>query len=192
MVELGRKLLHLVCDDLVREPGLRVSVNVSPLQLTAPDFVPDLLDLLESRGIDPARLQVELTECVLVDDPDLAARCVDALHAAGIHAALDDFGTGYSSVGTLRRIAFDALKIDRSFVTGLSEEPERLALVNAMVLLAHAMGLRVVCEGVETEAEREILRELGCDLLQGFGIGRPVPLSDFAARWLGEGTRAVA
>lgn len=84
------------------------------------------------------------------------------------------------------------LKIDRSFVTGLTAAPERLALVNAMVLLAQAMGLRVVCEGVETEAERDTLRELGCDLVQGFGIERPIPLPDLAARWLGEGERAVA
>lgn len=113
ITELGRKLLHLVCDDLARQPGLRVSVNVSPLQLTTPDFVPDLLDLLASRGVAPDRLQVELTEGVLVDDPDLAARRVGELNEAGIRVALDDFGTGYSSVGTLRRIPFDTLKIDR-------------------------------------------------------------------------------
>jgi diguanylate cyclase (GGDEF)-like protein len=190
--ELGRCILQLVCDDLAAHPQLRVSINVSPLQLMAPDFVHDLLEALRARGIAPSRLEVELTESVLVDDPSLAARRIRELHEAGISTALDDFGTGFSSIGTLRQLRFDALKIDRSFVTGLTEAPERLALVNAMMLLAHALGLRVVCEGVETEDEFATLRDLGCDLLQGFGIERPLPITALAARWLAEEAVAVA
>jgi EAL domain-containing protein (putative c-di-GMP-specific phosphodiesterase class I) len=190
--ELGRRIVHLVCDDLAAHPELRVSINVSPLQLMSPDFVQDLLDALGARGIAPSRLEVELTESVLVDDPCLAARRIGELHAAGISIALDDFGTGFSSIGTLRQLRFDALKIDRSFVTGLTGAPERLALVNAMVLLAHALGLSVVCEGVETEDEFTVLRDLGCDLVQGYAVERPLPIAALAARWLGAKTAAVA
>jgi diguanylate cyclase (GGDEF)-like protein len=192
IVELGRRLLRLVCDDLATYPSLSVSVNISALQLMAPDFVPDLIDLLRSEGIDPSRVQVELTESLVVDDPALAARRIRELHEVGVSAALDDFGTGYSSIGTLRQLEFDALKIDRSFVSGLEEAPQRLALVNAMILLAHALGLKVVCEGVETETEQSTLREIGCDLVQGYGIDRPLPIEALAARWLPNDTRPAA
>jgi diguanylate cyclase (GGDEF)-like protein len=184
IVELGRRLLGLVCSDLVAYPSLRVSVNISPLQLMAPDFVAHLIDTLHTRGIDPARMQVELTESIVVDDSTLAARRIRELQEAGFSTALDDFGTGYSSIGTLRQLDFDTLKIDRSFVSGLGGAPQRLALINAMILLAHALGLKVVCEGVETEEELCILREVGCDLVQGYGIDRPLPIESFAARWL--------
>ena len=192
IIELGRRLLHLVCDDLVAHPGLRVSVNISLIQLMTPDFVPDLLDLLRERGIDPGRIEVELTESVVVEDPVLAAHRVRALHDAGIATSLDDFGTGYSSIATLRQMEFETIKIDRSFVSGLGGAPDRLALASAMILLGHAMGLRVVCEGVETPDELAILTELGCDLIQGYVIERPLPIDALAARWLGTQRSAVA
>jgi EAL domain-containing protein (putative c-di-GMP-specific phosphodiesterase class I) len=105
---------------------------------------------------------------------------------------LDDFGTGYSSIGTLRQLEFDTLKIDQSFVSGLGEAPQRLALVNAMILLAHALGLKVVCEGVETEEELGILQEIGCDVVQGYVIDRPLPIDAVASRWLSSRRVAVA
>lgn len=192
IVELGRRLLHLVCDDLAAHPALRVSVNVSPLQLVAPDFVPDLLAMLRARGIDPARIEVELTEGVLVDDPELASRRVRELHEAGVATALDDFGTGFSSIGTLRQVPFRTLKIDRSFVAGLDRAPETLELLDAMILLGHALGLHVVCEGVESMAQVGTLQALGCDFVQGAGIEEPLPLGTLAARWLDEAEAAVA
>ena len=192
IIRLGRVLLGLVCDDLVAHPDLRVSVNISPLQLMAPTFVQDLLADLARRGIDPARIEVELTESVVVDDPHLAADRLRELHEAGFSTALDDFGTGYSSIGYLRQMGFNTLKVDRSFVTGFCDKPERLALVNAMILLAHALGLRVVCEGVETEQEFEMLRELGCDMAQGYHLDRPLPIDVVAKRWLGGREAAVA
>ncbi len=192
IVELGRRLLRLVCSDLVAHPALEVSVNISALQLMAPDFVSDLIDTLHTHGIDPARIEVELTETIVVDDPDLAARRIRELHEAGLSTALDDFGTGYSSIGTLRQLEFDTLKIDQSFVSGLGEAPQRLALVNAMILLAHALGLKVVCEGVETEEELGILQEIGCDVVQGYVIDRPLPIDAVASRWLSSRRVAVA
>ncbi|HVG49113.1 MAG TPA: EAL domain-containing protein, partial [Rubellimicrobium sp.] len=192
ILRLGRVLIRLVCDDLAAHPDLRVSVNISPLQLMAPSFVQDLLADLAERDIDPDRIEVELTESVVVDDPALAAERLGELHAAGFTTALDDFGTGYSSIGYLRQMGFDTLKIDRSFVSGFCESPDRLALVNAMILLAHALGLRVTCEGVETEQELTMLSELGCDLAQGYHLDRPMPIDVVRARWMGPGRAAVA
>jgi EAL domain-containing protein (putative c-di-GMP-specific phosphodiesterase class I) len=169
-----------------------VSINISPLQLMAPSCVQGLLADLAERGIDPARIEVELTESVVVDDPALAAERLRELHAAGFSTALDDFGTGYSSIGYLQQMGFDTLKIDRSFVSGFCEAPDRLALVNAMILLAHALGLRVTCEGAETQQELRMLSELGCDLAQGYHLDRPMPIDVVRARWMGPGRAAVA
>jgi diguanylate cyclase (GGDEF)-like protein len=184
MIRLGHLLLRLICDDLATYPELQISLNISPLQLMAPTFVQDLLADLAARGIDPGRIEVELTESVVVDDSGLAAERMRQLHEAGFSTALDDFGTGYSSIGYLRQMGFNTLKVDRSFVTGFCDSADQLALVNAMVLLAHALGLRVVCEGVETEDELRMLRELGCDLAQGYHLDRPLPITALTARWL--------
>jgi len=192
IIELGRRLLGLVCDDLGRHPDLCVGLNVSPLQLLAPAFVPDLLDELAHRGIKPSRIEIELTERVIVDDPRLAARCLSELHAAGFSTALDDFGTGYSSIAYLEQMEFDVLKIDRSFVSGFGASSERLAVLNAMILLAHALRLRVVCEGIESGEELDLLRDLGCDLAQGYHIDRPMPIEALAARWLAPDLARVA
>jgi diguanylate cyclase (GGDEF)-like protein len=185
VVELGRKLFQCICDDLVSHPDLLVSVNISTIQLMAPDFIPSLMSELTSRGLDPGRIEVELTEGVLVDDTRLAAQRLDELHAAGFSTALDDFGTGYSSVGYLRKLRFDTLKIDRSFISGFCQDPEQVGLVEAMILMAHNLRLRVVCEGIETAEELELLRNLGCDLAQGYHLDRPLPIQALAARWLG-------
>ena len=191
IIRLGRVLLRLICDDLAAHPDLRVSLNVSPLQLMAPTFVADLLADLRARSIDPARIEVELTESVVVDDPALAAARLRDLHEAGFSTALDDFGTGYSSIGYLQQMGFNTLKVDRSFVSGFCEAPERLALVNAMILLAHALGLLVVCEGVETEQELRMLRELGCDLAQGYYLDRPLPIDALAGPGGGPDSRGL-
>ncbi|MBP1805846.1 putative bifunctional diguanylate cyclase/phosphodiesterase [Rubellimicrobium aerolatum] len=191
IVDLGWRLFLLLCDDLERHADLVACFNVSPLQLLAPTFVPDLIGELGRRGIDPRRLEVELTERVLVDDPRLAAERLEELRAAGFPIALDDFGTGYSSIGYLRQMGFDTLKIDRSYVADLHDRIERQALLNAMIELAHALGLEVVCEGVEAEDDLRIVRELGCDLAQGYHLGRPMALGDLMAPCQGP-ARSVA
>lgn len=184
IVELGRQLLHLVCDDLVAHPDLEVSVNISTLQLMAPDFIPSLVGELQDRNIDPARIEIEVTEAVVVDDSRLAAERLGELRAAGFSIALDDFGTGYSSVGYLDQFRFDTLKIDRSFVSRIRNSDKGVRVVDAIIMMAHGLDLRVVCEGVETAEEFDLLRELDCDLAQGYHLDRPLPIQALAARWL--------
>ena len=184
IVPLGRHLLRLICDDLVRYPKLNVSLNISTLQLMAPDFISTIVDEIRTRGISPSRIEIELTEAVLVDDSRLAAERLEELHAAGFSTALDDFGTGYSSVGYLQTLSFDTLKIDRSFVSGVAQCPKRLGLLNAMILMAHSLDLRVVCEGVETAEELNLLFGLSCDWAQGYYLDRPISVTALAERWL--------
>ncbi len=192
IVDLGRRLFHLICDDLEAHPQLHVSLNVSPLQLMAPDYIPGIVSELARRGIDPARIEIELTESVVVDDSRLASERLAELHAAGFSTALDDFGTGYSSIGYLRQMSFDVLKIDRSFVSEITTSPEGATLVSHMIGLAHGLGLRVVCEGVETAQELEVIQDLGCDHVQGYYLGQPVSITTLSQRWLGEVLHAVA
>ncbi|MFC5567055.1 putative bifunctional diguanylate cyclase/phosphodiesterase [Rubellimicrobium aerolatum] len=192
IVELGRQLFQLVCDDLVAHPDLRVSLNISPLQLMAPDFIASLVRELCDRHITPERIEIELTEAVVVDDPRLAAERLEELRRAGFSIALDDFGTGYSSVGYLEQFRFDTLKIDRSFVSKIRGSAKGVRVVDAMIMMAHGLDLRVVCEGIETADELELLRDLGCDLAQGFHLDRPLPIGALAARWLGGRETQVA
>ncbi|MBP1806796.1 putative bifunctional diguanylate cyclase/phosphodiesterase [Rubellimicrobium aerolatum] len=184
IVELGRRLFHLVCDDLAAHPALRVSLNVSTLQLMAPDFIPSLVDELRARGIPPARIEIELTEAVVVDDPRLAAQRVEELREAGFSIALDDFGTGYSSVGYLEQFRFDTLKIDRSFVARVHRSAGGMAVVDGMIRMAHGLDLRVVCEGIESARDLDLLRELGSDLAQGYHLDQPLPIDELVSRWL--------
>jgi EAL domain-containing protein (putative c-di-GMP-specific phosphodiesterase class I) len=184
--DLGRLLLRLVCDDLVAHPRLCVSINVSPLQLMAPDYVPSLIDELRERAIDPSRIEIELTESVLVDDPRLASERLAELRIAGFSIALDDFGTGYSSVGYLGQFRFDTLKIDRSFVANIRSSDHGITVVDGMIRMAHGYQLKVVCEGIESPEEFATLCELGCDLGQGFHISRPVQVHVLAAQLAGQ------
>jgi EAL domain-containing protein (putative c-di-GMP-specific phosphodiesterase class I) len=189
IVDLGRLLLRLICDDLVTHQELCVGINVSPRQLMAPDYVPDLLNELRERAIDPSRIEIELTESVLVDDPRLASERLAELRAAGFSIALDDFGTGYSSIGYLGRFQFDTLKIDRSFVANIRSSGHGVAVVDGMIRMAHGYQLRVVCEGIESPEEFATLRNLGCDLGQGFHIGSPVQVHVLAAQLSGQAFR---
>lgn len=184
IVVLGRKLLDIICDDLLAHPELKVSLNVSPLQLMAPDFMAMLLRKLDERQVNPSRVEIELTEAIVVEDRSLAAQRLGELRRAGFSMALDDFGTGYSSIGYLQQLQFDTLKIDRSFVAGMSGRPKGAALLRSMVDMAHAMGLQVVCEGVETADDFEQLRQMGCDQFQGYHFAQPLPLADLCQHWL--------
>ncbi len=184
MVELGQRILQLICDDLVAWPDLRVSLNVSPLQLMAPTFVPDLVSELARRGVAPDRIEVELTEGVVVDDPRLATARLGELRAAGFSTALDDFGTGYSSIGYLQQMPFDTVKVDRSFVSGLCGSSEQLMLCNGIILIGRALGLAIVCEGVETADELSLLATLGCGLAQGYHLDKPLPIERLIERWM--------
>lgn len=186
ITELGDWVMETALRDAREWPHLRISVNVSVLQLRAPDFVPRLLAMLEREGVRPDRLQLELTETALMDpNSNIAAKLVE-LRAAGILIALDDFGTGYSSLSYIRDLSVDRIKIDRSFVATI--DSSNGSLVEALVTLAHANGLEVVAEGVETVAQEAFLARVGCEELQGFLLARPLPAARVAR--LGPDARA--
>ncbi|WP_176556329.1 putative bifunctional diguanylate cyclase/phosphodiesterase [Rubellimicrobium rubrum] len=184
MVQLGRRLFQIICDDLVAYPDLHVSINISPLQLMAPDFIPMITEELRDRGIAASRIEIELTESVVVDDPRLAADRLAELHATGFSTALDDFGTGYSSIGYLGQLRFDTLKIDRSFVSKIRSSQEGVEIVRGMIIMARGLRMKVVCEGIEAAEELELLRAMGCDFAQGFHLGRPAPVQVLVNTWL--------
>ena len=164
-----------------------VSVNLSAHQLNRTDLVGAVDRALRESGLDPDRLWLEITESVLMEDADAAVAALESLRGLGVHLCVDDFGTGYSSLAYLRRFPVDALKVDRSFVAGLGKDPEDSAIVEAVVSMAHSLRLSVVAEGVETDEQLARLRELGCELAQGFYFAAPVPPS--ALEPLGSGPR---
>jgi diguanylate cyclase len=134
---------------------------------------------LEDHGLQPGYLELELTESAVMRNPDASAETLKALSAMGVHISIDDFGTGYSSLSYLRRFPLDKLKIDRSFIRDLLSNSDDAAIVTAIISLAHSLRLRVVAEGVETEEQLERLRELGCDLYQGFLCSPALPAARF-------------
>ncbi|TVR09871.1 MAG: EAL domain-containing protein [Salinarimonadaceae bacterium] len=175
VIPLGEWVLRRVCRDGMRWPGVRLAVNVSPIQFRQRDFVDSVLAVLDEVGFDPSRLELELTEGVVVEDADAAEAAMHRLRDNGFHLALDDFGTGYSSLIYLRRFAFDKIKIDRSFLESLEGVGESAILVHSIVHLGRALGMTVTAEGVETKEQHRFLQALGCHELQGFLFSRPVP-----------------
>ena len=151
-----------------------VAVNVSPLQLRDIGFPAHVLAILDTAGVPPARLQLEITESVLLENSETTKAVLSELRSAGIRVALDDFGTGYSSINYLRRHSIDKLKIDRSFVRLLGTSEDSSAIVKALVDLASAMQVRVTAEGVETAEQRDLLIRMGCHELQGFLLSPPL------------------
>jgi len=164
------------CIRLWRELGfdeLRVSINISPMQLRAASLVPDMLAALEAAGVPGRQLEIELTETSVIDRMDEARQALDTLRAAGVHVSLDDFGTGYTSLTLLAQLPLDTIKIDRSFIVGMARGERDEAMIRSIVSMAHTLGLRVVAEGVETNDELETLAAMGCDEVQGYLISRP-------------------
>jgi diguanylate cyclase (GGDEF)-like protein len=179
IVELGDWVLKQVCRDLatLRNSGVelpRVSINVSPRQLLQGcGLVERICATLAEFDEDVGRFEFELTESALMDED--GSVMLNAFHAAGFSLSIDDFGTGYSSFGYLKRFCVEELKIDQSFVQGLPDDCENAAIVMAVIQMARALGLTVVAEGVETPQQAEFLRACGCDILQGYFLGRPMP-----------------
>ncbi len=160
---------------------LTVAVNVSARQFHQRDFVDRVLMTLERTGANPYRLKLELTESLLIADvADVIAK-MDALKARGVGFSLDDFGTGYSSLSYLKRLPLDQLKIDQSFVRDILIDPGDAAIARTVVALADSLGLAVIAEGVETEAQRDFLASLGCHNFQGYLFSRPLPVQEFEA-----------
>ncbi|HEX8166570.1 MAG TPA: EAL domain-containing protein [Beijerinckiaceae bacterium] len=175
VIPLGEWVLRRACQDGRRWPGLRVAVNVSPIQFRHRDFVASVMRVLKETGFEAQRLEIELTEGVVVEDADAAEAAMMELRALGVNLALDDFGTGYSSLIYLRRFAFDKIKIDRSFLESMEATGESAILVHSIVHLGRALGLTVTAEGVETKEQHRFLQALGCHQLQGFLFSKPVP-----------------
>ena len=174
IVPLGDWVMKRACFDAARWPGLRVGVNVSAIQFRQQNFVQDVARIMADYGIEPGRLELELTEGVLVEDADQAEAAMMDLRSIGVKLALDDFGTGYSSLIYLRRFAFDKIKIDKSFLDSMEATGESAILVHSVVHLGRALGLEVTAEGVETEEQRRFLQAVGCHFLQGYLFSKPV------------------
>ncbi len=171
--DLTFNLLRKACKEAATLEGApHLSLNVSPVQLEEEDFAARLLKALEACSFPPTRLEIELTEAALVTDLDAARAVVDTLQAKGVRVALDNFGTGHSSLLQLRRLPFDKLKIDRSFVRAMTTDEEAAVMVRTILSMAKSLGLAVVAEGVETEDQARALAGLGCDMAQGYYFGR--------------------
>lgn len=162
-------------------PAVPVSVNVSAVQIHQPDFVGTVADVLDEIGLAPEFLDLELTERVVMADVDQSVQIMRELHALGVGLSIDDFGTGYSSLAYLKRFPLKTLKIDKSFVRDLETNPDDRTIAKSIILLAHGLNVSVVAEGVENPLQIEILREQGCDTLQGYYFSRPLPADAFAA-----------
>ena len=172
---IGRWVLQQACAQAATWPGdIRVAVNLSPQQFTGFGLAADVIRALEKSRLAPDRLELEITESVLLTDSQENVRILHQLKQLGIHIALDDFGTGYSSLAYLRCFPFDKLKIDRSFITDLTSSPENLAIVRAVIGLGKSFHAIVTAEGVETDAEYACLAQEGCDQAQGYLLGRPM------------------
>jgi EAL domain-containing protein (putative c-di-GMP-specific phosphodiesterase class I) len=184
--DIGDLVLKQVCIDIneLRQRGLQVptvAINLSGRQFLRHSFAQDMMRTLHAAGLTPGDIEIELTESVLMDRLDEYRQIMADLSASGVKIAIDDFGTGYSSLSYLAKLPVSKLKIDQSFVHDLPHKANSLTIVTGIVSMAHALGLRVVAEGVETPAQAACLRANSCDLLQGYSIGYPMPLEQLAA-----------
>jgi diguanylate cyclase (GGDEF)-like protein len=175
MDALGAFVLRRALADAKRWPDLYVAVNLSPVQVRDRAVVDLVRSALAESGVAPSRLMLEITEGVLIDNPEEMVRRIEDLHKLGVRIALDDFGSGYSNLGYLQRFPLDKLKIDRGFVTALGNSANGGVIIQAIVALGRALGLSVLVEGVETEQQRVLLRLAGCDEMQGFLFAKPAP-----------------
>ncbi|MGO8091052.1 EAL domain-containing protein [Rhizobium leguminosarum] len=179
---LGVHMLRTSIGHAKSWPGLTLSVNVSPIQLCNPEFAAQVIAILQELDFDPNRLTLEITEGVLMTNPDQARRSIDQLKRVGIKFALDDFGCGYASIGALRQFGFDRMKIDRSLVSALDVTANGADILRATISLATALQIPVTAEGIENSRQAAILRDAGCDQLQGYMLGKPMSACDISSR----------
>ena len=184
ILEIGRTVLEQACRQAKAWQekfgiALQMGVNLSARQFQQVSLADDIAGVLRSTGIDPSKLSLEITESLAMDDVDVTTTILTRLHALGVRLAIDDFGTGHSSLGYLARFPIDEVKIDQSFIRDIEQDPVKSAIVSAVVALSQAIGSTTVVEGVETQAQLEELRNLGCDMAQGFFFARPVSASAF-------------
>ncbi len=186
IVPIGRWVLQQACRQAKawHDSGLGqpvVAINISPRQFQHPEFMTSVREALIATGIDPHFIELEITEGAMMDDAEATIAKMAELRSLGLHLAIDDFGTGYSSLAYLKRFPINRLKIDRAFVRDLGQDEGGAAIVQAMIQLSHSLGMTVVAEGVEDAAQEACLRGWQCDVMQGFGYARPVPVADATA-----------
>jgi diguanylate cyclase (GGDEF)-like protein len=180
IVPIGEWVLREACREAARWPNdLKIAVNLSPIQFTAGNVVELVASALASTGLDPSRLDLEITEGVLVKDAEGALRVLNSLKLLGVRISMDDFGTGYSSLSYFRQFPFDKVKIDQSFVQDMENNPQSRAIIKAIVGLAKGLDIAILAEGVETLDQITMLRSTGCEQIQGFAISRPAPIESF-------------
>jgi diguanylate cyclase (GGDEF)-like protein/PAS domain S-box-containing protein len=177
---IGRWALERACADAVAWralglPALQMSVNVSPRQLNSRSIINEIRTILDSTGLEPELLELEITEGAMMKNPEHAVKLLEDVRAMGVGLAIDDFGTGYSSLSYLRRFPLSTVKIDRAFINDVSENADAQALVDSIITLAHGLRMKVVAEGVETMVQLDHLRSRGCDEIQGFLLCKPLP-----------------
>ncbi|HEY0312557.1 MAG TPA: EAL domain-containing protein [Allosphingosinicella sp.] len=179
ILKLGAWVLREACTEAARwTPPLKLSVNLSPVQFAQNDLAGEVEGILAETGLDPARLDLEVTEGLLIKDPDRAISILERLKALGVTISMDDFGTGYSSLSYFRMFPFDKVKIDQSFIRDIAN-PQARAIIRSVIGLGRGLGMPVVAEGVETREQLDALRAEGCDQVQGYLISRPNPIAHF-------------
>jgi len=184
IVPIGEWVLRTACarNKSWREEGLpplRIAVNLSARQFAHANLLQDVARALRETGLDPAALEFEITESMVMHDPERAVTLLTRLKAMGIHLSIDDFGTGYSSLSYLKRFPIDSVKIDRSFIHDIPGDADDAAITRAIIAMAHSLRLKVIAEGVETEEQLSFLRELGCDEMQGYYFSEPLAEDEF-------------
>jgi len=191
IMDIGKWALHEACLTLRdwRRRGLEdvmISVNISLMQLLRDDFAQMVQEVLHMTGTPPRALELELTESLLMVDTEQAASRLQAFREIGVSVAVDDFGTGYSSLAYLKRLPVNTIKIDKAFIKGLPRDPEDAAIATSIITMSHSLGLKVVAEGVETDAQKQFLAQHGCDEIQGFWLAKPMPAEQtlaFIQQW---------
>ena len=179
IVQIGEWVLREACREATRWPeDIRVAVNLSPVQFQRGDIVAIVMSALAQSGLAPNRLELEITESLLLDNSERNIRTLENLHELGVTISMDDFGTGFSSLSYLRTFQFDKLKIDQSFVHNLSSDKRSIDIVSAIAGLGRSFGMKTVAEGVETEAEFTIVAEQGCTEVQGDYYSMPLAAED--------------
>ncbi|TDW27811.1 diguanylate cyclase/phosphodiesterase [Rhizobium azibense] len=193
VVDIGRWVLRKACREAACWPeGIKIAVNVSAIQFTSSNLLADVDEAIAEAAISPARLELEITESVLMENLDDTLPILHALKERGIRISMDDFGTGYSSLSYLSSFPFDKIKIDKSFVCGIAENKEAYAIMHAIILLGDALGMRVTVEGVETAEQKSLLESEECDEIQGYYISPPAPAADVARLLLASRSGSMA
>jgi EAL domain-containing protein (putative c-di-GMP-specific phosphodiesterase class I) len=192
IVEMGEWILREACREAASwSRPLQIAVNLSPAQFMHGDLVGLVHSILLETGLAPGRLELEITEGVLIEDFDRGLSLLRRLKALGVRISMDDFGSGYSSLSYLQAFPFDKIKIDRAFVMNLGRNPQSAAIVRAVIDLGHGMDMSIVAEGVETSEQLAFLANEGCDAVQGYLIGKPLPIGQYATLVGREGDKVL-